>query len=181
MKLFIILLSILCSSTAYGDQKEYGAPATDIEELSQFEYMRGDWVVHMQASDERGNFKELENVAYVTAYYHSDGRSFQSEFTMDNGFFSTDIRSYNVAENKWQIMFLNSKAQRWHKFDAYRLDGEMTTIVPGGYSGEEEFDIKAVDRDVTKDGFRKHVYHSYDGGLSWVKKYIMTSSRRNSE
>ncbi len=176
-----IIIALMFSMTVHAEPdigQSFGAASPEHMELSQFQYMRGKWVIDMQMSDDDGQFRKLPNQAFVHGFYHSDGRSFQTIFTTDDGFFSTDIRSYNFDKKKWQIMFLNANAQRWHQFEASFSNNEMTTIIPGGYSGKEEFDIKAIDRDITKDGYIKHVYYSFDDGKSWIKKYIMTASRQ---
>ncbi len=43
----------------------------------------------------------------------------------------------------------------------------MTTIVRGGYSGKEEFDVKIVDTIVTDNHYLKNVYHSKDQMKTW--------------
>ena len=183
-KTVFIIIALMFSWTVHAKSDigdAFGTADPEYIELSQFEYMRGKWIIDMQMSDDDGQFRKLPNQAFVHGFYHSDGRSFQTVFTTGNGFFSTDIRSYNFKMKKWKIMFLNATAQRWHQFEASYSDNEMTTIIPGGYSGEEKFDIKAIDRDITKDGYIKHVYYSYDDGLNWIKKYIMTASRQGSQ
>ena len=177
---FIVLLFSITARAEQDTEEDFGVADPEHIEFNQFEYMRGKWIIDMQMSDDEGQFQKLPNQAFVHGFYHSDGRSFQTVFTTEDGFFSTDIRAYNFEMKKWQIMFLNATAQRWHQFEASYLDNQMTTIIPGGYSGKEEFDIKAIDRDITKDGYIKHVYYSYDGGLNWSKKYIMSASRLGS-
>ncbi len=49
----------------------------------------------------------------------------------------------------------------------------MTTIVLGGYSGKEYFDIKAVHSDFTENSFSDNIYRSTDKGKSWQHVYKM--------
>ena len=74
---------------------------------------------------------------------------------------------------------MNANAQRWHKFETNLIDGKMTAIVPGGYSGQEDYDVKIIDDEITSDKFTKEVFYSRDKGKSWRKTYIMNYSRRN--
>ncbi len=123
----LVIMSFIMLFPSFGQIQNQ--PNSSIEELAQFKYMVGNWQIKMNSRQEDGTFKSLENTANVKAFYHTDGYSFQTIFTMENGFFSTDIRAYNIQENKWQIMFLNAKAQRWHKFSASIEKGNMTTEV----------------------------------------------------
>ena len=67
--------------------------------------------------------------------------------------------------------FLNAQAQRWHEFTSEITDGKMTTIVKGGYSGKEKFDIKTVDTVITDSHYLKNVYQSTDQGKTWELVY----------
>ncbi|MBT5186765.1 MAG: hypothetical protein HOH19_10455 [Kordiimonadaceae bacterium] len=179
MRLLIIKISMIffiMPLASFGQNRN--VPDSSIDQLAQFEYMVGNWQVNMNIRQDDGTFKAIEDTAKVKAFYHHDGRTFQSIFTMENGFYSTDLRTYNVVENEWQIMFLNAKAQRWHKFSASVEEGTMTTIIPGGYSGKEDFDIKVLDLEISDNSFVKHVYQSNDSGQSWVHLYIMNYSKQ---
>ena len=43
----------------------------------------------------------------------------------------------------------------------------MTTIVKGGYSGKEDFDLKVVDFIISESHYLKKVYNSMDQMKSW--------------
>lgn len=168
---FPLLFSVEFSVLA--DQIDFGAADPSVPALSQFEYMRGIWDVTIHMAQEDGTFKQTENKATVRAFYHSDGRSFQTIFSTSVGGFTTDIRTYNLEEEKWQILFMNARAQRWHKFEAEMIDDTMQTFVEGGYSGSEPFDIKIIDKDIDTEKFTKEVYRRAKGEQNWRKIYIM--------
>ncbi|MCC3861736.1 hypothetical protein [Pseudemcibacter aquimaris] len=178
MKLFkwILLIGCLSVQHAFAQTDEYGRADASVPELAQFEYLRGTWRVEMEIRGDDGVFKKLENIATVKAYYHPDGKSFQTIFSTKNGGFTTDIRTYNIKEKKWDVLFMNAKAQRWHRFEAKLTHGIMTTFVYGGYSGKENFDVKIMDINVTDAGFTKEVFYKTKGTDEWVKQYIMRFS-----
>ncbi len=177
MKNFLLVFLLTAfSSNAHAD---YGEPDPTIPELAQFEYMRGLWEVTMSMAQKDGSFQQLENKATVRAFYHEDGRSFQSIFSTTAGGFTTDIRTYNTAEQKWQILFMNARAQRWHRFEAQMVDGNMQTFVEGGYSGSEPFDVRIIDMNISEDAFTKEVFRRAYGEEDWKKVYIMEFSRKD--
>lgn len=179
-KLSLIMFSYLITTImAQSQEMEFGAPDSSIPELSQVEYLLGEWEVKMELRQEDGSFKKLDTIANVKAFFHDDGKSFQTIFTTNKGGFTTDIRTYNVETEKWQVMFMNASAQRWHEFEAGVVDGKMTTHVLGGYSGKEEYDVKVVDDKVSENSFTKEVFNSQDGGQNWQKTYIMNFVRLN--
>lgn len=47
----------------------------------------------------------------------------------------------------------------------------MTTLVKGGYSGKEIFDVKVVDTILSKQQYHKDVFQSDDEGKTWVLTY----------
>lgn len=172
--LFIFLMSAITNNA----HAQYGEADPSIPELSQFEYMRGLWEVTMFMAQEDGSFEELANKATVRAFYHEDGRSFQSIFSTTAGGFTTDIRTYNIEEKKWQILFMNARAQRWHKFEAQIVDGNMQTFVEGGYSGLEPHDIKIIDQEISGNSFTKHVFRRMEGEDEWKNTYIMQYKKK---
>ncbi len=47
----------------------------------------------------------------------------------------------------------------------------MTTIVRGGYSGKEKFDVKIVDDVITDSHYLKNIYHSPNQIEAWELIY----------
>ncbi len=174
---YILVIFSLTGSICLG--KETYAQKADpaIAELAQFEYLRGEWDVGIQLRRDDGSFELLENRALVRGFYLGDGRSFQTIFSTVNGGLTTDIRSYDIQEKKWQILFMNARAQRWHQFEARLTDGNMVTLVPGGYSGKEDHDVRIIDSDISPDHFTKEVFHRQHGSEGWKKIYIMNYER----
>ncbi len=168
---FLLLFSV--GNSVHADQNDFGNADTAVPALSQFEYMRGIWDVTIHMAQEDGTFIQTENKATVRAFYHPDGRSFQTIFSTTAGGFTTDIRTYNIEVEKWQILFMNARAQRWHKFEAEMVDDTMQTFVEGGYSGSEPFDIKIIDKNIDEQKFTKEVYRRAKGEQNWRKIYIM--------
>jgi len=150
---------------------DFGYADPEIPELSQFEYYRGVWKSTLEMRQDDGTFKKLDVVATIKGKFLEDHRTFQTQFTTPNGFFSTDIRTFNIEIKKWKALFLNSKSQRWHEFTSSLVDDKMTTIVIGGYSGKEEFDIKVVDTIISDLKYLKNVYYSYDDLKTWELVY----------
>ena len=54
----------------------------------------------------------------------------------------------------------------------------MTSIVLGGYSGKEVFDIKAVDSVISATHYQRNIYQSYDGMKTWVLVYKMYAEKK---
>ena len=177
-RIFVTLTAYLfLIGLVFADERMFGTPDPSIPELKQVEYLLGDWEVRMELRQEDGSFRKLDTIANVRAFFHDDGKSFQTIFTTNRGGFTTDIRTFNLDAKKWQVLFMNARAQRWHEFEASVVDGKMTTIVIGGYSGQEEYDVKIVDDMVASNSFTKEVFNSRDGGQTWEKTYIMNFSR----
>ncbi|MCP5382921.1 MAG: hypothetical protein H6912_11205 [Kordiimonadaceae bacterium] len=171
------LQSLIFFQTALAEQVEFGISDKSISELSQFEYLKGEWDVTIQTRQENGQFNSLENKAKVKGFYLQDGRSFQTIFSTTNGGFTTDIRSYDKEEHKWKILFMNARAQRWHQFEAHMENEEMITFVPGGYSGKEDFDVRIIDKDFSDKKFTKEVFRKLHNKDDWQKIYIMNFER----
>lgn len=176
---WLYLVNLLVFNYASADQSEFGAANPEVPELTQVNYLRGNWDVLIQVRQDDGSFKPAANKARVKGFFHPDGRSFQTIFSTANGGFTTDIRTYNIDQKKWQALFMNAKAQRWHKFEARMRDGNMETIVAGGYSGKEDYDVRIIDKDISEKGFTKEVLHSRKDAQGWQKVYIMNFSRAN--
>ncbi len=166
-----IIVLFICTNLTAQIKQEYGFADKSIPELAQFEYYRGKWKSEMEMKQKDGTFKKLGVNATIQGKFLEDHKTFQSQFTTNKGFFSTDIRTYNLATKEWQALFLNAKAQRWHKFTSKIVDGKMTTIVKGGYSGQEEFDVKIVDVVITDRHYLKNVYQSTNQGKTWELIY----------
>ncbi len=156
--------------------EHFGAPNASRPEYAEFAYMRGDWNAKMISIDEEGNRTEIPNTAHVTAYYHRDGKIFQTCFATDT-FFSTDIRAFDTENAEWRAHFLNANAQRWNGFTVKKVGDTMQTIVPGGFSGKEAFDVKSVVGEITENGFRSKVYSSSDGHETWVQTFELIYTR----
>lgn len=174
----IILLTatkVLLSQTT----SPYGFADSSITELAQFEYYIGDWKAEMEMRQPDGSFKLISTAMAISGKFLDDHITYQSQFTTANGFFSTDLRTYNHKTKQWEALFLNAKAQRWHHFTASLKDGKMTTIVMGGYSGKEGFDVKTVDTVISDNQYLKHVYHSKDEMKTWTLMYKTTVTRQN--
>lgn len=180
MKIPTIIVLLLCFKLSAQTAPDYGFADTSIPELSQFEYYRGEWTSEMEMRQEDGTFKKLEVISTIKGNFLEDHKTFQSQFTTTKGFFSTDIRTYDTTKKEWHALFLNSTAQRWHQFTSHIVDGEMTTIVLGGYSGKENFDIKAVDIIITDSHYLKNIYYSMDKMKTWVLVYKISVKKINS-
>ncbi len=163
-----ILLFITC---ALHSQEKYGFADKSIPELSQYEYYRGEWQTQMEMKQEDGTFKKLDFTSIITGKFLKDHKTFHTEFSGSNNFFSTDIRTFNSTTKEWKALFLNAKAQRWHNFTAKKINDEMTTIVLGGYSGNKKFDVKIIDSIISESNYLKQVYHSIDNMKTWQLVY----------
>jgi len=156
---------------------EFGFADSTIPELSQYEYYRGVWNTKMEMKQKNGAFIKLDAIATVKGQFLEDHKTFQSQFTTPDGFFSTDVRTFNTITKEWKALFINAKAQRWHEFTSKIVDGKMTTIVIGGYSGKEKFDIKAVDNIISDNNYQRNIYYSYDQMKTWVLVYKMYATK----
>lgn len=174
---FFIIIFWFCNNLLAQIQQSFGYADASISELSQFEYYRGQWASEMEIKQENGSFRKLENIATVTGIFLEDHKTFQSKFTTPSGFFSTTIQTYDTTRNEWRALFLNANAQRWHHFTSKVIDGKMTSLVIGGYSGKESFDVRGVDEVVSADQYQRNIYYSYDSGESWELMYKMYYSK----
>ena len=172
---FKVILSLLIFSISLYSQKntDYGYADKSIPELSQFEYFRGEWKIAIEQKQSDDSYKLIKTKSKLIAKFLDDHKTFQTQFTNDKGFFSTDIRTYSKSEKKWKALFLNSRDQRWHKFTSTFINGEMVSIVIGGYSGNKEFDIKVIDTIISKTHFKKNIYKSDDNMKTWKLVYRM--------
>ncbi len=53
----------------------------------------------------------------------------------------------------------------------------MTTIVIGGYSGKEKFDVKGIDNVISDNNYQRNIYHSYDNMKTWVLVFKMYAKK----
>ena len=174
-----IIVFFICANLIAQEEQEYGFADNSIPEFAQFEYYRGEWRSEMEMKQKDDTFKKLEVNAIIQGKYLDDHKTFQSQFTTNKGFFSTDIRTYNSTTKEWRALFLNAKAQRWHEFTSKIVDGKMTTIVKGGYSGKEEFDVKIVDVVITDSHYLKNVYYSTNQNETWELVYKISVKKIN--
>lgn len=165
--------------TAFQDisDRDFGYADPSIPELAQMEYYRGVWSNEMEMMQD-GALVKLEFESEVTGKFLQDHKTFQTEFTASNGFFSTDIRTYDIERKEWRALFLNADAQRWHEFTAQLVEDQMITMVPGGYSGKEDFDIKTVNEIVSATHYRRLVYQSTDNGETWALTYRINARKK---
>ncbi len=54
----------------------------------------------------------------------------------------------------------------------------METLVPGGYAGDADFDVKTVIRTISNNSFVNDVFRRAKGSDTWVQTYEMTYSRQ---
>ena len=167
----LIISGLVLNVCSLYSQENYGFADKSTQELSQFEYYRGKWTTQMEMKQEDGTFKKLDFTSTITGKYLEDHKTFQIEFSGSNDFFSTDIRTYDTIAKKWRALFLNAKAQRWHNFTSKIVNDKMTTIVLGGYSGKEKFDVKIIDTIISENNYLKYVYYSIDGMKTWQLVY----------
>ena len=162
---------------AADDPNLYGTPDPALAAYSDYAFMRGEWQASMVAFSADGTRTPLKNSAHITAFYHSDGRTFQTCFAAPN-FHSTDMRAYDHTAGNWRAHFLNATAQRWSGLVSKRVDGGMETLVPGGYAGTADFDVRTVIRPTSDDSFINDVFRRMHGADTWVQTYEMTYNRQ---
>lgn len=178
MKVITIISAILvCVNLCSQTSVNYGFADNTVTELSEFEYYRGEWKITMEKKLNDGTFEKLNFEATIKAEFLEDHKTFQTQFIGSRGFFSTDVRTYNTKTKQWEALFINAKAQRWHKFTSKIIEGKMTTLVKGGYSGKEEFDVKAVDTVISETEYLRNIYHSTDQMVTWKHIYRISAKR----
>jgi len=180
MKIFFkitLFLLIPISILANAQEIKHGRPDTTNKTFSQFSYLIGSWSIDMKMRNKTGEFVLLPNKGQLKGFYHQDGRTVQTIFTTPKGFFSTDIRAYDLKSNKWRAHFLNAKSQRWHNFESKLEDGKMITMVKGGFSGKEPYDVRIIHHNFSQNSFSGEIFHSADGGKNWHQVYQMEFSR----
>jgi len=168
------ILFFICANLWAQTKLDYDFADNEIPELAQFEYYCGVWESEMEVRQKDGTFKKMDALATIIGAFLEDRRTFQSQFSTGKGFFSTDIRTFNTTTNEWNALFLNAKGQRWHKFTSKVVEDKMTTIVKGGYSGKEDFDVKIIDTVIEDSHYSKNVYHSTDQMKTWELAYKMS-------
>jgi hypothetical protein len=178
MKKLLTIVALLLSSYGFSQRSDdFGFADKTIPELAEFEYYCGVWHTKMEMKQEDGSFKALDTDATVKGYFLDDHKTFQSQFTTPTGFFSTDIGTFDVNTKEWRMLFLNANAQRWHEFTAKMEEGKMITLVIGGYSGKEAFNVKTIDTVISETHYQRNVYQSTDDGKTWVLVYKMYAHR----
>ena len=177
LALTLVLLSEVSHGTSLQiDETLYGKPSTVRSEYDQMAFLRGEWAIDMVVIDLEGTRSSIAHQAYLTAFYHNDGKTVQTCFVAPN-FYSTDLRGLNEESGVWQGHFLNSNAQRSSHFTIEFNENTFVTNVPGGYSGHEPFDLRSVARNVSSSGFISDVFRTTDNGVTWRHIYEMTYSR----
>lgn len=172
-----LLNALLLFPATAQESDTYGRPDTSNIAYSDYTFMRGEWQAAMVMIGADGSRTPLENSAHITGFYHKDGRTFQTCFEAP-GFHSTDIRAFDEKNGVWRAHFLNARAGRWSGSTSRKLDGAMETLVPGGYAGTADFDIKTVVSELTMDSFVNNVFQRTKGTESWLHTYEMTYSRQ---
>ncbi|WP_262693586.1 hypothetical protein [Kordiimonas aquimaris] len=172
-------LTLIAWSTWAQDTPEdlYGRPDLSRPEYGQFDFLRGEWLSSITIIDANGTRKPLEGTSDITAFYLADGRTIQTCFRAA-GFYSTDVRAYDETKGVWRAHFLNATAQRWSGFEVQYIDSAMHTIVLGGFSGTEDFDVKTVQHNITQDSFQTDVFRRVKGSNDWVQTYEMNYKRK---
>lgn len=165
----VLLLGLAVESHAQ-DEHPYGQPDPSLSAFSQFAFLRGEWEAAITIISPEGERTLFDEKAHVTAFYLEDGRTVQTCFRT-SGFYSTDIRAYDQEASSWRAHFLNATLQRWSGFTSEYQDGDIITLVPGGFSGKESFDTKSVDHDITSDGYTSSVYRRAHGDDEWVLSF----------
>lgn len=175
----VLTLLILSISLFSQNNRDYGYAEKIIPELSQFEYFRGEWQISIEQKQADGSYKLKQTKSKLIAKYLDDHKTFQTQFSNSKGFFSTDIRTYDKLERQWKALFLNARDQRWHNFTSKYSNGQMVTVVKGGYSGKKEFDLKVVDTIISNTNFKKNIYKSKDNMLTWEHVYRMDYKKKH--
>ncbi len=175
----VAAMAILLSAPTYAlgqlDDK-FGVPNTSMPEYAQFAYLRGDWDVRMVTIDKAGKKSEIPGRAQITGFYHREGKIFQSCFVASK-FYSTDIRAFDTKTKEWRAHFLNANAQRWSGFTVKKIGDTIQSIVLGGFSGKEIFDVKSVVSDITDHSFQSKIYASYDKQQTWIQTFELFYTR----
>ena len=171
------LIAVTCfaptTTTALeADKPLYGEPDPSNPRHADFDYLRGEWETSIRLIGPDGSRRPLQNKSHVTAYYHQDGRTVQSCFRAP-GFYSTSIRAYDANAGVWKAHFLNAQAGRWSGFTSRKVGDTRETIVPGGYSGKEDFDVKAIEYDITPNSYKADIFRRAKGSSDWVQTYEM--------
>ena len=154
----------------------YGRPDPSNPRYADFDYLRGEWEASITLINRDGSRQPLENKSKITAFYHADGQTVQSCFRATD-FFSTSIRAYDLSNDNWKAHFLNARLGRWSGFTVKKVGETRETIVPGGYSGKENFDVRAVEYDIKADSYRADIFRRAKGAEEWVQTYEMQYRR----
>ena len=84
----------------------------------------------------------------------------------------------NAAINdNWKALFLNAKLGRWSGFTVRKVGDTRETFVPGGYSGKEDFDVRAVEYNIRPDSYSANIFRRAKGTGEWVQTYEMRYNR----
>ncbi|CAN0408670.1 unnamed protein product, partial [Ectocarpus sp. 13 AM-2016] len=154
----------------------YGTPDKSKPEYGEYDFLRGEWEASMQTIAEDGTTTPIEAKAYITGFYHSDGRTFQTCFEAP-GFHSTDVRAFEESSGNWRASFTNAQSQRWNSLKSVKVGDTMETLVPGGYAGTADFDTKTVMHSIADESFRNDVFQRDKGSDVWRKTFEMVYRR----
>lgn len=164
MKLILLILSLVTLTfSQMFDKPNKNAP----KELSQFQFMVGNWEGKRQVLTRNG-YKETP--VKMNAYYTYNGYGFHDNWFDDGVFWGTTMRIIDPKTKKWKNNSYNNKrTQDWSSLF------EMEYIKEGVFHRENKWSKRYnLDRirieKISKDHFIWHVDLSSDNGKTWEIK-----------
>ncbi|MBO6504511.1 MAG: hypothetical protein JJ850_03905 [Kordiimonadaceae bacterium] len=172
IKLIWASLFFTMTLPATANDSPYGAPNQSYERFADYAFFRGEWEASITIIRPDGARQDIDAKSRITAFYHGDGQTLQTCFRAP-GFFSTSLRAYDSTADLWRAHFLNAQLQRWSGFTIRKVGDTMETLVPGGFSGTEAFDVKTIEQNITDTSFTSNVFRRAHGSDTWVQTYEM--------
>jgi len=145
------------------------------EELSQFDFVIGDWDVEITFFPPQG-----EAVTYNARWHNHwiiDGFVVMQEW---RGPYATgaEFRAWDAQAKRWSGRNIYA-GKEWHQTHADYVDGKMIVYIEDASDKSGSFINRETYFDIEADSFKMKSDRSYDEGESWEKgRYEMVATRR---
>ncbi|MCR9253677.1 MAG: hypothetical protein NXI20_24890 [bacterium] len=152
------------------------------KELSQFNFLLGDWNVLGETLNAEGSYTEWS--ATWKGYYLQSGYIFADEFEVPNGqggfyFAGTTYRMYNPEKQEWQMCFADALKGKWATVFHGKFNEEGAKFIYNNSDRQGAFLGIIKFYNITEKSFNWSLDKSYDNGQTWIyQETKMTVTRK---
>ncbi len=181
MKRILTLGLIICTFQAFSQISNEPNPNAP-KELSQFNFLVGDWDVLGETLTADGSYSEWS--ATWKGYFLQSGYIFADEFEVPDGqggfyFAGTTYRVFNTEKQEWQMCFADALKGTWATVFHGKFDEKGAKFVYNDSDRKGEFMGIIKFYDITENSFKWSIDKSHDKGETWVyQETKMTVTRK---